>query len=98
MNDNALIKRTLDGDTTAFDELVLKYQDRLYRTLVRRSRNHEDAADAVQDTFLQAFLKLDTFEHRSGFYTWLFRIGCTTASRYRNRRQSISLEAAYVAG
>ncbi|MBN2475523.1 MAG: sigma-70 family RNA polymerase sigma factor [Pirellulales bacterium] len=96
MNDDAqLIDETLAGHSAAFGRLVQKYQDRLYNTVVHVAGNAEDARDVVQDAFVQAFLKLDTFQHSSAFYTWLYRIAFNVAfSHRRRRRPTLSVEHA----
>lgn len=87
-DDQNLIKRTLSGDTDAFDQLVLKHQDRLYRTLVHMLGSVHDARDVTQDAFLLAYQKLDTFRQEASFYSWLFRIAYHAAiSRRRKNRQ-----------
>ena len=74
VEDSQLIADACSGNTAAFGQLVVRYQDRLYNTLVHVVGSAEDAADVVQDAFVQAFLKLDTFHGASAFYTWLYRI------------------------
>jgi RNA polymerase sigma-70 factor, ECF subfamily len=92
-DDTQLIHETLAGKTAAFGQLVLKYQDRLYNTLVYLVGNAEDARDVVQDTLVQAFVKLETFHATSAFYTWLYRIAFNlAASRYRQRKPAASVE------
>jgi len=78
-NDQFLIQECLAGRTEAFDQLVLKYQDRLYRTLVRILGSSDDARDAAQEGFTQAFFKLNTFRGTAAFYSWLFRIAYNAA-------------------
>ena len=91
--DAQLIGRTLAGEPAAFGELVLRYQDRLYNSLLRVLGSAEDARDAVQDAFVQAFVKLDTFRGSSAFYTWLYRIAFNTAmSHARRQRPTRSLD------
>ena len=96
MNDDArLIDQTLAGHSAAFGQLVQKYQDRLYNTVVHVAGNAEDAQDVVQEAFVQAFLKLDTFQRSSAFYTWLYRIAFNVAfSQRRRRRPMLSVEHA----
>jgi RNA polymerase sigma-70 factor (ECF subfamily) len=96
VNDDAqLIDQTLAGHSAAFGELVQKYQDRLYNTIAHVVGNAEDARDVVQDAFVQAFLKLDTFQHASAFYTWLYRIAFNVAASHcRRRRPTLSVEHA----
>ncbi len=72
--DGVLIERTLAGDTEAFGDLVVRYQDRLYGTLVHVSGNADEAREITQDAFVQALVKLATFQQSATFYTWLFRI------------------------
>ncbi len=68
MNDDAqLISQALAGQTAAFGQLVQKYQDRLYNTVVHVAGNAEDAKDVVQEAFVQAFLKLESFQGASAF-------------------------------
>src|SRR3954453_22648451 len=73
-DDASLIAATLSGETAAFGQLVGRYQDRLYNSLLRVLSSSEDAADIVQDAFLQAYRKLGSFRGGSQFYTWLYRI------------------------
>src|SRR5262245_19856549 len=94
LNDDApLIAATLAGDTAAFGRLVGTYQDRLYNSLLRVLGSAEDAADIVQDAFVQAYTKLDTFRGTSAFYTWLYRIAFNLAmSHARRERKTTSLD------
>jgi RNA polymerase sigma-70 factor, ECF subfamily len=88
VNDDAqLIDETLAGRSAAFGQLVTKYQDRLYNTLVHVTGNAEDARDAAQEAFIQAFIKLDTFQQNAAFYTWLYRIAFNVAVSHRRRRR-----------
>ncbi len=100
VNDDAqLIAETLDGKPAAFGQLVQKYQDRLYNTVVHVVGSPEDARDIVQEAFVQAFVKLETFQKTSAFYTWLYRIAFNVAiSRGRKRRPTISVERARETG
>ena len=87
MNDDAqLIGQALAGQTAAFGQLVQKYQDRLYNTVVHVAGNAEDAKDVVQEAFVQAFLKLESFQGASAFYTWLYRIAFNVAATHCRRR------------
>jgi len=94
LTDQQLITQTLDGQTAAFGILVRKYQDRLFNSMVHLLRNPSDAEDVVQDAFLQALRKLDTFQGNSQFYTWLFRIARNTAiSKLRRKKPTVSLDS-----
>ena len=87
MSDDALlIDQTLAGRPEAFGELVLKYQDRLFNTVLHVVGHAEDARDIVQEALVQAFVKLETFRRQSEFYTWLYRIAFNAAMSHRRRR------------
>lgn len=94
MNDDVeLISKTLEGHSAAFGQLVSKYQDRLFNTLMHVTGCREEALDVAQDTFVQAFLKLRSFKHNSAFYTWLYRIAFNVAmSRKRRRKPTLSID------
>src|SRR5690349_3506078 len=78
VGDDQLIAEALAGNSSAFGQLVRKYQDRLYNAVVHVAGCAEDARDVVQDAFVQAFVKLETFQGSSAFYTWLYRIAFNT--------------------
>jgi len=97
LTDQQLIDQTLAGD--AFGGLVGRYQDRLFNSLVHLMRNKSDAEDVVQDAFVLALTKLDSFKGNSQFYTWLFRIARNAAiSRMRKKRPRVSLDSPTVGG
>jgi RNA polymerase sigma-70 factor (ECF subfamily) len=92
--DAQLVVRTQGGDTRAFDELVRRYRDKVYRLAFKILRHEEDAAEALQDAFLSAFRGLKNFKAESTFSTWLYRITTNAAlMKYRKRREGhVSLE------
>ena len=93
-NDEDLVRRAQAGDNRAFDELVRRYKDKVYRLSFKILRHEEDAAEALQDAFLSAYRGLPKFKVESTFSTWLYRIA-TNASlmKYRKRRdRHVSLE------
>ncbi|MFO0872080.1 MAG: sigma-70 family RNA polymerase sigma factor [Pirellulales bacterium] len=94
MNDDTqLIAATLQGDTGSFGVLVRKYQDRVFNAIFHVVGNRHEAEDLAQDTFVQAFLKLESFRGGSAFYTWVYRIAFNlTASRQRRKRPLLSVE------
>jgi RNA polymerase sigma-70 factor (ECF subfamily) len=94
VNDDApLIDATLAGQTAAFGELVSRYQDRLYNTIVHVTGSAEDAQDVCQEAFVQAFVKLETFQRSSAFFTWLYRIAFNAAiSQRRRRKPTVSVD------
>jgi RNA polymerase sigma-70 factor (ECF subfamily) len=85
--DAQLIDEAIGGDSAAFGQLVTRYQDRLYNTLVHVVGSADAARDVAQDALVQAYVKLETFERASGFYTWLYRIAMNMAISYRRREK-----------
>ena len=85
------------GCRKAFGELLNVYSKRIYRTIFAITKNAEDTEDAMQDTFLRAFMAIGGFEGRSSFYSWLTRIAINSALmvlRKRRSRRESSLTAA----
>ena len=85
-SDAHLIDRAQHGDQSAFGELVVRYQDRVYNTCYRMCHNHADALDLTQSAFLKALEALPRFEARAGFFTWLFRIAVNLTLSYRRKQ------------
>jgi RNA polymerase sigma-70 factor (ECF subfamily) len=88
-SDETLIQRILDGDAYAFEQLVERYQQKVFNIAFRMSGNHEDALDLSQESFLRAYRALHRFKGQSAFSTWLFRIvnnTCIDALRKRKRQ------------
>ena len=84
--DEALVEQARGGDRAAFEELVRRHADRLYGVLLRYVGNAEEAEEATQEAFLRAWRRIDGFEGRSQFFTWLYRIGINEAKRRAERR------------
>ena len=72
--DSDEIRRAQEGDREAFSALVRRHQRRVYATAYRVVGNHSDADDLMQEAFLRAYRALKTFDGRSDFFTWLYRI------------------------
>jgi RNA polymerase sigma-70 factor (ECF subfamily) len=81
----SLIDRFKNGEKAAFEELVLKYQDRVYNLCRHMLGNTADAEDAAQDTFIKAHQKLKDFKPEASLYTWLYRIAVNTCLDYKKR-------------
>jgi RNA polymerase sigma-70 factor, ECF subfamily len=79
MGETSLIAGVKRGEAIAFESLYRAHADKLVRIIQRITRNHEDAEDAAQDSFLRAFTHFDSFDGRSTFATWLTRIGINSA-------------------
>jgi len=95
--DEELVNAYLRGNRDAFEEIVRRYEDRLYRLSYRMLGNHHDALDAVQEILLKLMAALPKFQGRSRFGTWLYRLAantCLDIRRKRGRTSAESLEAA----
>lgn len=79
------INRFKNGDTAAFGELVLAYQDKIYNLCRYMLGNAHDAEDAAQDVFLKAYQALPRFQPDASLYTWLYRIATNTCIDYRKK-------------
>ena len=94
--DEALVSRAAAGDEAAFEALVRRHQERVYRLACRLTGDEADAADVLQETFLQVFRHLGEFRGEARFTTWLFRVVTNAAlmrRRARARRPADSLDA-----
>ncbi len=93
--DKHLVARARDGDTHAFDELVVKYTPRLYGLVYHMTSNHEDTHDVLQDVFAKAYRSLKRFQEKSTFYTWIYSISVNMTLNFlkkRGRRRAMSLD------
>ncbi len=86
-DEHQLVAAAKSGDVTAFEELVSRYERKIFRLTMNITRNREDAEDAMQDAFLKSYSHLKDFQGDSRFYTWLVRIAANEAlMRLRKRR------------
>ncbi len=93
--DEELITQIREGDRTAFEQLVSRYEDRVYNLAYRMLASRQDAEDVLQDTFLNVIRGLDKFRGTSSFSTWLYRIATNAALtkiRKRSRREKSESE------
>lgn len=86
--DMELVTAARGGSSSAFEELQNLYSRRLYKRIFSMTKNREDAEDALQDTFLRAYVALDSFEGRSNFSSWLTRIAINSALMTLRKRRS----------
>jgi len=96
-DDQQILAQLRRGNFAAMEQLVLRYQNRLYTTVFRIVNQPDDAADLVQETFVKALENLTGFEGKSSFYTWLYRIAINLALTQKRRqryRHAASLDAA----
>jgi RNA polymerase sigma-70 factor (ECF subfamily) len=86
-DEHLLVAAAKKGDAAAFEELVSRYESKIFRLTMNITRNREDAEDAMQDAFLKSYSHLKNFQGDSRFYTWLVRIAANEAlMRLRKRR------------
>jgi len=83
-----LVRRAQKGDLEAYDELIKRYQERIYATVYHMTSNHEDANDLSQDAFIKAFQALKSFKGGSSFYTWLYRIAVNKTINFLKQRKN----------
>lgn len=93
LDDDECIARAQQGDVAAFSELVARYQDRIYRFLVRLTRSQDDALELTQETFLSAYQALARWRPDARFTTWLFRIARNEAFDWLRRRNLVEFVA-----
>ena len=87
-----LIKRLLEKDESALQELMSKYQTKVYNTALNIVKNSDDAQEITQDVFFTVFNKLNSFKGNSSLYTWIYRITVNFAfMKIRSRRKEIHI-------
>ena len=85
--DDAFVRRAQQGDLAAYDELVRRYQERVYATLYQMTSNHEDANDLAQEAFIKAYQAIKSFKGGSSFYTWVYRIAVNKTINFLKSRK-----------
>src|SRR6516165_603223 len=82
-----LVRKARRGELRAYDDLVKRYQERIYATIYHMTANHEDANDLAQETFIKAFRALKSFKGGSSFYTWVYRIAVNKTINFLKQRK-----------
>ncbi len=88
--EDLIVHRAQKGDLAAYDELVRRYQERIYATIYHMTSNHEDANDLAQESFIKGFQALKSFKGGSSFYTWLYRIAVNKTINFLKQRKNRS--------
>ena len=83
-----MVRRAQKGDLAAYDELVRRYQQRIYATVYHMTSNHEDANDLAQEAFIKAYQALKSFKGGSSFYTWVYRIAVNKTLNFLKQRKN----------
>ena len=86
-SDWVVVRRIQAGDVASFDQLILKYRERVYAMIYNMTSNREDAADLTQDAFINAFQSINRFQGQSSFFTWLYRIAVNSALTHIRRNK-----------
>ena len=87
-DDLALVHRAQHDDIAAYDELVRRYQERIYATVYHMTANHEDANDMTQEALIKAYRALKSFKGDSSFYTWVYRIAVNKTINFLKQRKN----------
>ena len=92
VDERVLVARAKEGDLEAYDDLVRRYQERIYATIYHMTSNHEDANDLAQESFIKAYRALNSFKGDSSFFTWVYRIAVNKTINYlKQRRKRIQM-------
>jgi len=86
-DERTLVQLSREGVFSAYDELITRYQERIYSTVYHMTANHEDAVDLVQETFIKAYRSLASFKGKSTFYTWVYRIAVNKTINFLKKRK-----------
>lgn len=92
LDDNDYIVRVLSGDVSAYASLVAKHKNLVFTIVLKIVNNREDAEEISQDVFLKAYQSLSTFERKSKFSTWLYRIAYNAAIS-KTRKKKVEMVA-----
>jgi RNA polymerase sigma-70 factor (ECF subfamily) len=85
--DSQLVKRCQAGDISAFDDIVHRHKDRIYRLVYRMLRDSDSVNDVAQDIFVRAYRRINDFQYRSSFSTWLTRVAMNHCINYLRRKK-----------
>lgn len=91
--DFGLVERCRRGDSAAMEQLIVKYQNRIYNVILKICANPDDAAELTQDAFVKVLENINKFQGQSSFYTWLFRIAVNLTLNYCKRRVKLTVES-----
>ena len=93
LDDETLVKQCQRGDSEAMTCLIVKYQDRIYNTILKICNNSDDAAELTQDTFVKVIENITAFRGKSSFYTWLFRVAVNETINFCRRRFKVPVQS-----
>ena len=85
--DEELVAETVKGNLASYDELIRRFQSRLYGVIYHLTSNHEDTNDMLMEVFDKAYRSLPTFRGQSSFYTWIYRIAINRTFNFLEKRK-----------
>jgi RNA polymerase sigma factor (sigma-70 family) len=88
IEESELVHCARKGDLNAYDQLVQRYQERIYATVYHMTSNHEDANDLTQEAFIKGYQALKSFKGGSSFYTWVYRIAVNKTINFLKQRKN----------
>jgi len=94
-DDRELVRRIRDGDAEALRAIVERYQDRIFSLIYGIVRDRHEVEDVAQEVFLKVYTRIQAFDERSKFYTWLYRVAANAAKDHvkkRSRRPAVALK------
>lgn len=93
IDDTVLVEQCRRGNSLAMERLILKYQNRIYNIILKMCANADDAAELTQDTFVKIIESIDSFQGKSSFYTWAFRIAVNLTLNYCTRNAKFGTQS-----
>jgi len=97
IDDAMLVERCRRGDSAAMEQLIVKYQNRIYNVILKICANADDAAELTQETFVKILENIGNFQGRSAFYTWAFRIAVNLTLNYCKRSAKLGFRSLDIA-
>lgn len=95
--DGECVRRCLDGETEAFDDIVRRYQKPVFNAIYHMVNDYEDTRELSQSAFMKAFMHLKSFDQRRPFFSWLYRIAINEAINFLSARRIVEPIAADLA-
>jgi len=92
IDEATLLSQAIAGSVEAIERLILKYQQRIYNTILKMCGNADDAAELTQDTFVRVMQSIRNFKAQSSFYTWMFRIAVNLTLNFCKRNTKVNFQ------
>jgi RNA polymerase sigma-70 factor (ECF subfamily) len=92
IDEATLVAQARSGNMESVERLILKYQDRVYNTILKLCGNADDAAELTQDTFVRVIQGLKNFKGQSSFYTWMFRIAVNLTLNFCKKNSRVGFQ------